>query len=273
VAQWQAAAERALVHYRRSGWSASGCLAELAAALLHGPTHVSEALGRCEELLGEASDRAGRANVLAFLGGLEALEGRFDDARRRLEEASTTYAEIGEHYALANNSGRVLGRVEMLFGDHAAAERAFHDCCRTFDRIQDRPGLSTVAAELADALYEQGRYAEAAGWLDLAREHSAGEDVRAQYIWGRVQAKLLARRAAFDEAATLGLEAAALAAKTDALDDRGTVLLDLAEVLRLSDRVDEATTHVEKALSLFERKGNVISARHARSMLTERTVA
>ena len=31
VADWQAAVERALVHYQRSGWSASGCLAELGA--------------------------------------------------------------------------------------------------------------------------------------------------------------------------------------------------------------------------------------------------
>ena len=38
LADWQEAAERALTHYRRSGWSASGCLAELAATLFYGPT-------------------------------------------------------------------------------------------------------------------------------------------------------------------------------------------------------------------------------------------
>ena len=51
------------------------------------------------------------------MGGLVALEDRFDEARRLLGEATATYEEIGDTYALANNSGRVLGRVEQLSGD------------------------------------------------------------------------------------------------------------------------------------------------------------
>ena len=117
LADWQEAAERALVHYRRSGWSESGCLAELGAALLHGPTPVDQALERCKELLELATDRAGHANVLCFMGGLVALEGRFDEARDLLDEATATYEEIGDTYALANNSGRILGSIELLAGD------------------------------------------------------------------------------------------------------------------------------------------------------------
>ena len=41
------------------------------------------------------------------MGGLEALAGRFDEGRSPIAEASSTYEEIGEVYALANNSGRI----------------------------------------------------------------------------------------------------------------------------------------------------------------------
>jgi DNA-binding SARP family transcriptional activator len=272
LAEWQNASERALRHYRRSGWSAAGCLAELGSALLNGPTPVSDALDRCRVLLGEATDRAEHANVLCFTGGLEALESRFDDARRRVGQAATIYEELGEIYALANNSGRVLGRIEMLSGNPLAAEQSFRECCAVFERVQDRPGLSTVAAELADALYAQGRYDEAAGWLDLAEERAVGDDVNAQYTWQRVRAKILARKGEVEEAESLAQGAAALAQGTDALNDQGDVLLDLSEVLCLSHRARDATPYLETALGLFERKGNAVSTGVARALLSELTV-
>ena len=88
-----------------------------------------------------------------------------------------------------------------------------------------------------------------------------------------MRAKLLARDSAFEDAEGLGREAAALAARTDALSDHGDVLLYLSEVLRISDRAREATHEVGRALSLFERKGNIVSAGVARSLLAELTVA
>jgi tetratricopeptide (TPR) repeat protein len=272
MADWQAASERALQHYRRSGWSAAGCLAELCSALLHGPMPVPEALDRCRDLLSEATDRAGQANVLCFTGGLEALEGRFDDARQRVRHAATIYEEIGEVYALANNSGRVLGRIEMLADNPRAAEESFQECVTIFEQVHDRPGLSVVAAELADVLYAQDRYDEAAGWLELAEKRAASDDVNAQYTWRRVRAKILARAGASDKAESLARDAKALAERTDALNDHGDVLLDLAEVLRLFERPSEAARHAEAALELFEHKGNVVSAGIARSLLTELTV-
>ena len=160
---WQAATERALLHYHRAGWSAAGCLAELTAALLHGPTPVAEGVQRCDQLLEEATDKAGRANILFFKGGLEALDGRLDEGRRRVAKASSTYKEIGEIYSLANNSGRILGRLELIAGDFRAAELALRESCNTLERFNDWAGLSTSAADLAQALYGQDRVDEAEG--------------------------------------------------------------------------------------------------------------
>jgi DNA-binding SARP family transcriptional activator len=273
LGDWADSVEEALVHYRRSGWSASGCLAELSSALLHGPTPVGEALERCEDLLDDAADRAGRANVLAFLGGLEALDGRFDDARLHVAESTAIFEELGELHTQANNAGRVLGRIEMLAGDPAAATLIFGECCQTFERMHDAAGLSTVAAELADALYAQGRYDEAAGWLDVAEKRAASDDVSAQWSWRRTRSKLLAREGTLREAEALAREAERIAARTDALSDHGAVLLDVAEVLRLADRPTEAAERIDEALVLFERKGNRVAAETSRALLSELTVA
>jgi tetratricopeptide (TPR) repeat protein len=273
LADWQEAAERALTHYRRSGWSASGCLGELAAALFYGPAPVPEGIKRCEELLLEATDRAGRANVLAFLAGLRALGGNLADARRLIGDAAATYEEIGEVYALANNSGRVQSRIELLGGDPAAAERVLRQCCETFDRVHDRAGLSTLAAELADSLYIQNRYEEAESWIELAEKSAPRDDLSAQYWRRRVRAKLLARRDSHDQAEMLVNEAATLVGGTDVLNDHAVVMLDVAEVLRLAGRAGEAARFVEKARDLFELKGNVVSAADARTLLDELAVA
>jgi DNA-binding SARP family transcriptional activator len=273
LGSWQEAVELALVHYLRSGWSASGCLGELAAALFYGPTPVPEALERCEELLDEATDRIGRANVLAFMSGLEAIDGRLDEARGHLSEAESTYEELGEAYARANYCLRVRGRIEMLAGDAVRAERAFRESCGTLERVHDQAGLSTIAAKLADALYAQGRQDEASGWLDLAEKRSSREDVSAQYTWRRVRAKVLAHAGAHSDAERLARQAAELAARTDALSDHGDVLLDRAEVLLRSGKQAAAAGEIESALELFERKGNRVSAQGARAMLSELTLA
>jgi DNA-binding SARP family transcriptional activator len=273
LADWQEAAERALVHYRRSGWSVSGCLVELAAALFYGPAPVSEGLRRCEELLGEATERLGTANVLAFMAGLHALGGDLGEARHVVSEAASTYEEIGEVYAIANNSGRVLSRIELLAGNPAAAERVLRQCCETFEQVHDQAGLSTLAAELADALYLQSRYDEAEAWIELAERSALRDDLSAQYWRRRVRAKLLARAQRHQEAETIALEAATLTERTDALNDCGVVMLDVAEVYRLADRPADAAGFVEQAKGFFERKGNVVSTAEARTRLDELAVA
>jgi DNA-binding SARP family transcriptional activator len=273
LGDFQKAVERALVHYRRSGWSSSGCLADLASALFYGPTSVSKALERSHELLADATDRAGRASVLTFMGGLEAIDGRLDEGRLHLSNAARTYEEIGDVHARANNSGRVLGRIEMLSGNPGAAELVLAECCEAFEQMHDSAGLATVAAELADALYEQGRYDEAGAWLDLAERRAASDDVSAQWSWRRTRAKVRARSGAVGEAEAMAKEAVRLASRTDALSDHGSALLDLAEVLRLADRPEEAAACVEEALRLFERKENRLSTDAARTVLSELTIA
>lgn len=264
---WQECVEQALIHYRRSGWSTAGCLEELAAALFYGPTPVETALDRCEQLLAEPTERVGAAYVETFKAGLEALAGRFDEARDRLAGAETALRELGETYSVANATGRVLARIELLARDYPAAERVLRESCETLERIGDFAAFATAAAQLADSLYAQDRLGEAARWARQAETHAPQDDSNAQFSSRSVQAKLAAREGDIASAESLSIGALRIVEQTDALTEHGYVLLDLAEVLRLGQRPLEGARRVEEALSLFERKGNTASASTARSLL------
>ena len=271
--EWEQAAEQALVYYRRAGWSAAGCLAELAAALYFGPTPVPEAIRRCDELLEEATDKAGQANVLVYKGGLEALTGQSEAGRSMIAEASSIYEELGEVYALANNSGRVLGRLELIAGDSRAAELALRPSCETLEQFNDWAGLSSSAADLAQALLGQDRAEDAEAWAEIAQTRARSDDLSAQFSWRAIRAKLEARAGRTEEGTKLGIEALEIVERTDALTQHGEVLLDLAQVLSLANRLDEAADTIEAALDLFARKENVASAARGRALLDAIAVA
>jgi hypothetical protein len=69
------------------------------------------------------------------------------------------------------------------------------------------------------------------------------------------------------EAERLAREAVYLAGKTDQLDSRAEAHLDLAEVLLLGGRGRDAEHELERAISLYEEKGNEVGERNARRLL------
>ena len=266
-AKWLDAAERALVHYNRSGWPASACFGEIATSLYYGPTPVPEGIRRCQELRRDVSDRGGEAHLLVWLGGLEAFAGHIDRGRELVEGASTIYRELGYGMALAYGCAAVLAEIELLASRPAAAEEALRSSCAALAEMNEEALLASRASELAEAIYRQGRYGESESWVRVAERHAASDDVGAQYLKRAVDAKLLARRDSFAEAECVALEAVALAERTDALNNRAKVLLDLAEVLQLGGKSVEAIEPIRLALEQFERKGNIVAADRARLLL------
>ena len=88
-----------------------------------------------------------------------------------------------------------------------------------------------------------------------------------------VAAKIAAQRKDFARATALGRDAVALAASGDALNRTAKALGDLAEVLRLSGQEDLARHELASALSLYERKGNVVEATRVQARLSVTTAA
>jgi DNA-binding SARP family transcriptional activator/tetratricopeptide (TPR) repeat protein len=264
--------DRAIDHLRRSGWPISACLGLLAAALQNGPTPVPEAIRRCRKLLAGA-DHAGQANILAPLGALEAMRGRFPEARRLIARSRTLYDQLGQTSTAEANCGTVAGRIELLAGDLAAAERAFRSTCQALEQVGDHAHLATAAAELADVLCADPRFDEAEEWCQLASRLAASDDVLTHILWRATRARLLARKGELDDAEALAREAMRRAEESDGLNRRAKVLLDLSEILRLADKSGEAAEAVEAAVDFFERKRNIVDAKRARALLAELAVA
>jgi tetratricopeptide (TPR) repeat protein len=235
--------------------------------LLHGPTPVTAAAARAEQMLAEADANAAlQANVRTALAELKAMQKSFDEAHELLAAARRTYEELGLRLALVGLM-QVEGLVELLAGDAEEAEHAF------------RSGFDLIAVEfptwrvyqsglLADALYEQRRLDEARELVESASPDRL-DDLETILPWAMVKSRLLARDGHLEEGEELLRDIAARASQTDALNTHGHVLLALAEVLHIAQRTDDARTAAAEAADIFARKGNVPAAERATALLAE----
>ncbi len=260
------AATRALRYGRRSGWSTAACLGDVAAALWYGPAPVPNAIARCRALMRDV-DLAGEANVLVPLAGLEALRGRFAEARAHVARAETIHAELGQIPFAHATGGAVRGEIELLAGDAAAAERAFRESYDALATVGDRAYLATRAVQLAEAVHLLGRTEEALCLSRIAEEAAAEDDVPTQFLWRSIQARLFAGSEEPARAKTLADEAVRRAESTDALWQQAKVVLGLAEVLWKIGRPVDAAAAAARSLALYEQKASTVGAACARALL------
>jgi ATP/maltotriose-dependent transcriptional regulator MalT len=137
------------------------------------------------------------------LGQLEALRGDFEHARELYRRALATFEELG---LLIDAAGLSLlsGRVELLAGDPAAAERELRRGYEYLSRLGERYLRSSVAGLLAEAVAAQGRVDDAEALASETEELAADDDVDAQTLWRLAKAKVLAHRGELEGAETLG---------------------------------------------------------------------
>jgi hypothetical protein len=116
-------------------------------------------------------------------------------------------------------------------------------------------------------VYAQGRHEEAFELTQVSERAASPEDFLSQMLWRSLRAKVFSGRGATSEAEILGRDAMEIGRKTDSIDIQGDVAMDLSEVLGRAGRAREAREAIEEALSLYERKGNLVSAARARACL------
>jgi tetratricopeptide (TPR) repeat protein len=259
-----AAIEHATEHARRAG--SARWQGELPAwqgtAMFYGPTSVEEAIRWYEE------QHAGHPIALTQQAMLEAMRGNFDEARTLVRAAEAAAEDFGQRLWLAAG-GMAAWQVETLAGDDAAAEVAVRRSCELLEELGEFGYRWVAVAELAASLFALDRLDDAEELAQAAEEHTSSDDVAAQMLWRQVRAKILARRGAFEPAEQLARDAVSLAESTDMLNMHADALADLAEVYRLGRRIEEARQQLERALGLYEEKGNVIAVARVRRRVEE----
>jgi class 3 adenylate cyclase/tetratricopeptide (TPR) repeat protein len=261
---------RALEHSRRaqSPREEAHALTWLLVASWAGPAPVEQALARCREIVERAPTRQVEAFALLEQGPLLAMQGHFAEARELFRQGRAMLEDLGLVIFVAGSSQEYFD-LEMLAGDPAAAEADLRRACKTLERLGEKGFLSTRAGCLAHALCAQGRYEEAVAYIELAANSASADDALTQALWRSALAKVVARRGDIEEALKLAREATAILEPTDWLSIRADTLVDLAETLRLADRPPEVRAALDKAVMLYERKGNVIAAGKARELLDD----
>jgi class 3 adenylate cyclase/tetratricopeptide (TPR) repeat protein len=258
------AEERAFVHAQRAGLAHPLETGRIGARFF-GSTPVSELLAWLDEQ--EAGGMPGRY-LRRYRALSLAMLARFDESRVLLAQQRAELTDRGGGIALGMAMGHEV-LVELLAGDPAAAAEVGAEGCRLLDEQGEKALLSTVAGRLAQALYALDRLDEADAWAVRAAELGAGADAMTQMLSLQVRGKVLARRGQALEAESLAREAVAIGEKTDMLSMQGDAYLDLGEVLVLAARPDEAVAALEQAIERYERKGNLVSTRHAQARLAE----
>jgi class 3 adenylate cyclase/tetratricopeptide (TPR) repeat protein len=264
------ASEHAIEEARLAGDTRQLTLAATAyaAAATFGPTPVSDAIQRCESMVGQVSgDRQSEATIMAFLGSLLACQGEFDRARESATRALAIIEELGLDVAYAHIC-RESWRVEMLAGDPVAAERLLRSAYERLEGVGERYMLSTVGGLLGQTAYILERYDEAESLGVMAKELATEDDIDTQTLWRCLLGKVHARRGSFAEGERLIREAIELLAPTDDLPFQSEALLDLAEVQRLSGS-GEATATLATARGLAVAKGNVVLVALIQKLLDE----
>lgn len=203
--------------------------------------------------------RVGECVHLGNLGFVQALRGRFDEARATYDRAHGIAEQMGAAY-LIERLAFVEGPTEMLAGNPEAAEEKLRPPVEWLRSTGDRSYYSTLVVLLADAVIEQGRVEEA---IDLARagaEAASAEDLATQVAWRGVRAKGFAEQGRLAEAEALARDGAELAGRSDVVIWQCMAAQALAVVLRTAGRNEEARSVAAEALRMMRAKGSIAHA-------------
>jgi class 3 adenylate cyclase/tetratricopeptide (TPR) repeat protein len=257
--------EKAIEYARRAGDRVmeKRLYATASLVLVLGPTPAPTGIAGCERLIeaGEG-DRRGQAVTLGGLAHLRAMVGDVDRARQDYRRGRAILEELGLRFD-ASLISIDSGPVELLAGDPVAAEAELRKDYEALDAMGERNYISSIAGLLAEALYRQGRFEDARAHAAFCEVVAAPSDVSSQYLWRGIKGKLLARDGAHEEGITLATSGVDQTRTSDDIETQGNALMFLAEAQAAAGRDDDAARSATEARTLFEAKGNVVSAARA----------
>ncbi|MEP6469812.1 MAG: adenylate/guanylate cyclase domain-containing protein [Chloroflexota bacterium] len=212
----------------------------------------------------------GRRDMEAHMLSAQAIEaarrGRMPEARRLWAECRAILEDLGALLLMAATS-MDRGQLEFLAGDAAERERVLREGYEQLGAMGERGYLSTVAAELADALVDLGRIDQAESMCTVAEEAGAEDDLLTQVRVRLVRGRLAAARGKMAEALASVADAVALADEGEYYELRTRSRLVFAQLLLDAGRIADARARAQEVLDLAGHRGDVVFADRATALL------
>jgi class 3 adenylate cyclase/tetratricopeptide (TPR) repeat protein len=272
LAYWQrsrGAAERGLVHALAAG---EGPMADdlrflIANAAAWGPTPVAEQLRLIDEIMEAVASRAVRANLISLRALGHAMAGDAGPARADIAEGLRIKSELGDPDLAWLFPA---APVEMILGDRETAEAALEHSIQVLERMGETGQRSTMFGLRARNAFDLGRpESEIVAYAEECRRLAAADDMVSQRQWRAALAIAAARAGRADEAKRLIDDAQTFIEKDEAdfLYELALTANDSGYIHAQAGEAEAARREFEKALALFEQKGDVMDAARVRERL------
>ena len=226
-------------------------------AALWGPSTMARAGGRCLDVLRllriTTESPAVETVSIRCQGVLEALRGRFDSAREKLEMSRSIARELGLRHALFETE-LFAGFVELLADEATAAVPHLRLAQNGLGSLGIGSDAGQASALLARALLELGQVEEATEHAEAALD-GAGQNLQTAMSSRSALAEIRAAQGRFPEASALIVEALDIAANTDVVLDHALALSAGARVAAAADDPSLADQRRSRAAELLGEKG------------------
>ena len=258
-----AAIEKALEHARKAP-DTSTLLANLymlrIGPLMYGPFAVETLRAKLTEMqhLARDSPRMEQA-ALMLEASLAAEAGRFAQALDCYERSDAILEQLGLTM-IRHLMTQFPAEIALRQDRPSDAVRLFRKSFDGLGEVGATGFQSTVATNLARALYACGEPAEADRFATLGEVMGGSDDIT-NFATGRsVRARVLADRGDWAAAQEMGTGAMEFAMRTDFPQIHADACLALAHVLRVVGRDDEADALIDKAIASYQIRGDIDAA-------------
>jgi len=234
-----------------------------------GPAHVAEVRQRSQQALDWAKRRGVRGlekDASNILARATAMQGDFERSREFLTAVRSIKVDVSDPLFSVSDT-LTAASVELLDNQPGAAEELLRRGGadpREPGELRPHPIVLTL---LARALLSLGRYEEAERLTRRCQEVAAPSQLDAQIKWRELRAVALAHQGDLINAERWAKEAVEFAERSEQPDSQAQAFADLAEVLQVAGRSNEAVEPLQRALDLYQRKGNVVMAERTQSLL------
>jgi hypothetical protein len=240
----------------------------LAGPIVYGPVPVDEGLRFADDLMTRLGDVPEVQGFAAHVRShMRARLGEFDGAVEGANVWRHHIHELGQEIMYAGTASCVWD-VCSWARDWTHGEEVLRESYEMFERMGMDIQRSTIAAQLGEAVLQQGRIDEAESLSIESEQLGTSDDLYNDMAWRRLRAKVAAARGDLDRARALAEDAVETAQGVGFLDDVALTWLDLAGIRHAASH-PEARTAATEALDLFERKGNLVGAQWARELLDQ----